>query len=144
LFQYRSKSHGTFIVFFVIGVFYYLILIFLKIIRSRSGNTNEFNAIIFSIVTILGLFVGIILGYSDRNTPPKYDIIRIKTENEILEGELIETSKKYVFLNDSTIHVINRNIIESIEYIPIDSIIKQPNIQRVTPKLDNNKTDTLL
>lgn len=140
-FKFRSDSPIVFILLSILGLLYYFIVLLINKIRTRpSFVANEPKTLIISIVIIVGLLTSMSIGFIDRNMPNKYDCVLIKTQHQTLKGELLGASNKYVFLSDSTTHVINKNLIEAIDYLSADSCNKR---FLSIPKSDSCKSDTL-
>jgi hypothetical protein len=140
--QYHSPNEGLFILFFIFGVLYYLILVAVLALLNREVLLDESGIkILLYIVMIIGLCSGIILGYIDRNTTIQNNPVIVKTEKEVFKSNLIGTSKNHIFLHDSTIHVLNRGLVQSIEYQKsINESKKKANAKETVNIIDSIRT----
>jgi len=113
----RIDETGLYVLFMIAGLLYYLILISITTL-NKKGITLDYLAakILFFVYFSLGILIMIMLGFLDKKESSETSIDTVITTNSIFKGEIIGTSRNYIFIMDSTLQVINKDKVEAIEY----------------------------
>lgn len=113
--KYGSNS-SSMIVYMGLGILVYMITIAVLALTKKEIYLDETGVkILIYFVILIGLMTGITLGYEDRNNPQP-NIAEVSFENETILGDVIGTTNKYIFIQDSSFYVINKDLVKSIKY----------------------------